>query len=365
MTGKREKPFKLDMPFGEAFTRFARTAPGEVQNTAQPAPYNISDNKRLRVNNTVQPAAPGQRVLDLGIEVQRNVNGVEMGVLENGIPFLTQTGLAAVCGVARSVIFDISQAWEKSFDEPVIQRDRTGWLREKLFAQGYKEPKLFIETKRDNAVNNAYPDVVCMAIIEYYAFEAKSRVDANGRTTPNKALESFRKLATFGLQKFIYDALNYQPGDKWRYHHDRVSILKNSSPDGHWIIFNEITGLIVDLITADLTVNSKTIPDISVGLCWGQFWEENGLEGQFGPRIRFEHNYPSYYPQAASNPQSPWAYPDESLPEFRRWFRREYLLTRFPKYILTKAKLLPGGRGEAMAIGAIYQPKIIAPPDTD
>ncbi len=32
------------------------------------------------------PATPRQGVLDLGVEVERVVAGVEMGVLENGIP---------------------------------------------------------------------------------------------------------------------------------------------------------------------------------------------------------------------------------------------------------------------------------------
>ena len=53
-----------------------------------------------------QPAPHRQGVLDIGIEIQRDVNGIEMGVLENGVPFLTQTGLAKISGVARSVIFD-------------------------------------------------------------------------------------------------------------------------------------------------------------------------------------------------------------------------------------------------------------------
>jgi hypothetical protein len=296
-------------------------------------------NKVLLTKNALQPALSSQPALDLGIEIQRNVNGIEMGVLENGIPFLTQTGLANASGVARSVIFDISQEWEKSYNDNIIQNDRKGWLKKKLLAEGYNQPKLFIETKKDGSINNAYPDVVCMAIIEYYAFEAKITANAT-KNAPNVALATFRKLATFGLQKFIYEALNYIPGDKWRYHHDRVSILQNSAPDGHWIVFNEITGLVVDLITADLTVNSKTLPDISVGQGWSTYWDEKGLEQKYGPRVRFAHNYPSYYPQAASNPQTPWAYPDECLPEFRHWFRHDYLITRFPRYILTNTKSL-------------------------
>lgn len=74
--------------------------------------------KGLRVKYPVQPATPSQYILDLGIEVQRDVNGIEMGVLENGIPFLTQRGVAKISGAARSVIFDVTQEWEKHYQKP-------------------------------------------------------------------------------------------------------------------------------------------------------------------------------------------------------------------------------------------------------
>lgn len=350
-TGKRDKPFKLDMPFGEALARFAGTRPTEVQTDSDPATQIPRQNNMLTPKSANNPATHPQAVLDLGIEVQRDVNGVEMGVLENGIPFLTQRGLAKITGAPRSVIYDITQEWEAKYDDDVLRKDRFSFLREYLSKNGYTERKLYIETKKDGSTHFAYPDIVCMAIIEFYAFEAR---------TPNKeAIENYRKLAAYGLQKFIYDALHYTPADKWMHHHDRVSLLQNSAPDGHWIVFNEITGLIVDLINADLTVNNRTIPDISVGQAWGINWEQSGLEGRYGERKKYMHNYPLYFPQAASNPQPAWAYPDASLPEFRRWFRHEYLVTRFPRYILTKAKLLSGGKDEALAIGALYQPKAI------
>lgn len=102
--------------------------------------------------------------------------------------------------------------------------------------------------------------------------------------------------------------------------------------------------MIVDLITADLLVNDKTIPDISVGRCWSDFWKASEFDDVHGARCKYDHSYPSYYPQSASNPQPAWAYPNTALGDFRRWFRHEYLVTRFPKYILTKAHLL-GGSG--------------------
>ncbi|WP_146220740.1 hypothetical protein [Gluconacetobacter entanii] len=250
-------------------------------------------------------APSNQFVLDLGIEIQKDVNGIEMGVLDDGTPFLTQTGLAKISGAVRSAIFAISQEWEDHYKDEVLTKDRISFIKEYLFNNGYRENKLYIEIQKDGSIHYAYPDVVCMAILEYYAFES--------RTPSSEALKNYRRLSTYGFRKFIYDALNYTPQDKWKYFHDRVTLLNNAPPDGYFIIFNESTGLIVDLINSGLTVNHKTIPDISVGKGWGIYWDSNGLDKKFGVRVKYEHNYPSYYPQAASNPQKPWAYPNEAL----------------------------------------------------
>jgi hypothetical protein len=318
----------------------------------QPAGGKPSDNKELSGKSELQPALSYQYTLDLDIQVEKTVDGLEMGILDNGIPYLTQEGLASACGVARSVIYDISQDWVKNFDNDVLGKDRNSFIKEYLFTNGYKDPSLYIETTTKSGVTHySYPDIVCMAIIEYYAFESRSKNET--------AIKHYRKFAKFGLQKFIYEALHYIPEDNWKYYNDRVSILKDSSPDGYFIVFNEITGLIVDLINASLTVNHKTIPDISVGLAWGKYWDAQKLNKKFGERTKYEHNYPLYYPQAESNPQKPWAYPDASLPEFRRWFRHEYLLSKFPKYILTKANVLNGGKNEAQKIASMYNPSQI------
>lgn len=306
------------------------------------------------MKNPLQQAASKQMPLDLGVDVQKDINGIEMGVLDNGIPYLTQRGLAGATGVARSLVQTITKEWDDHYNDEVIAKDRISFFKQYLFANGFREPMLHIETVQNGVIHYAYPDVVCMAFLEYYAFESKADNAV--------ALDSFRKFAAFGLRKFIYEALDYTPSDKWKYHHDRVSLLKDSAPFGHFTIFQEITGLVVDLITADLTVNHKTVPDISVGIVWGKYWTENNLEKQFGQRILYEHNYPDYYPQSASNPQKPNAYPDAALPLFRQWFKQVYLLTKFPPYILNKANLLSGGKDEALQIGSMYQQKALPPP---
>lgn len=300
------------------------------------------------MKSSLPGAAPKQFALELGVEVQRDVNGIEMGVLENGIPFLTQRGLSLVTGAHRSLIQDISQEWEDHFDDEILTKDRISFVKQYLSQRGYTDRKLYIETIRDGSPHYAYPDIVCMAILEFYAFES--------RTTNQVAIDSYRNFAAYGLQKFIYDSLNYAPGDKWQFHHERVSILNNAAPLGHFIVFNEITGLIVDLITADLTVNQKTIPDISVGQMWAKHWKEFNLGSIYGERVPCQHNYPARYPQAKSNPQEASAYPNDALAEFRRWFRYDYLVTRFPEYILKKAPALKGGKEEALKIGSMYSP---------
>lgn len=301
------------------------------------------------MKSTLKVAATKQIPLDLGIEVQKDINGVEMGILENGMPFLTQRGLSAVAGVNRSVIQTITKEWEEHYEDDVIGKDRFSFFKQYLFSNGFRESALHMQTVQNGVIHYAYPDIVCMAFLEYYAFESKS-----DSTT---ALQNYRKFATYGLGKFIYKSLQYTLGDKWKYHHDRVSLLKDSAPDGYFTIFQESTGLIVDLIAADLPVNQHTVSDISVGSHWGKYWKEKNLEAEFGERISYEHNYPAYYPQAKSNPQNPSAYPDAVLPLFRKWFKQVYLLTKFPAYMLTKANLLPGGKATALQIGGMYKTK--------
>lgn len=339
----------LDADFSEV-TKAVVTS----RNRNSAAPSKVNKNNNLALTRPPS-AAPHQQVpLDLGIEVESDIGGIEMGILGNGIPYLTQRGLATVTGGARSSIYDIVKEWEENVNNAVTGKDRVSFFKDYLFAKGFQEPQLHIETVQNGSIHYAYPDVVCMAFLEYYAFEYK------GENTT--ALGNYRKFATFGLQKFIYDAFKYTPGDKWKFHHDRVSLLKDSAPDGYFTIFQESTGLIVDLIAKDLPVNHHTVSDISVGSHWATYWKNNNLEAEFGKRIPYEHNYPAYYPQALSNPQKPMAYPDGALPLFRKWLKQVYLLTKFPPYILSKANLLPGGKAAAIKIGGMYQPKAIAAP---
>lgn len=122
------------------------------------------------MNSKLKVAAPKQIPLDLGIEIQRDINGVEMGVLENGMPFLTQRGLSEVAGVHRSVIQAITKEWEEHYDDEVIGKERISFFKHYLFSNGFNEPALHLQIVQNGVINYAYPDIVCMAFLEYYAF---------------------------------------------------------------------------------------------------------------------------------------------------------------------------------------------------
>jgi hypothetical protein len=105
-----------------------------------------------------------------------------------------------------------------------------------------------------------------------------------------------------------------------------------------------MSDMIVTLGQAGAFIDEKFVPDISVGIHWGKHWASNCLFQRFGERIKYEHNYPDYFPQAESNPQEPWCYPDAALAEFRRWIRDDYIKAgKFAKYLDGKVKqnLLP------------------------
>ena len=303
------------------------------------------------MTKSVKAPAPVQLPLDLGIEVEKTVEGMEMGILQNGMPYLTQRGLATMSGAARATLFEITQEWEQTVSDPIPDRGRMAFFKTYLFKNGYDEPRLFIEISKNGSPHYAYPDIVCMAFLEYFAFEAQR--------TNDTAVKNYRNLARFGLEQFIYRALDYQPTDPWALHNSRLSILHDTVPTGYFSVFKETTSFIVDLINSGLPVNQYTIPDGSVGSTWGPHWTNNVLDNEYGERVTYSHYYPPQFPQSASNPQQAWAYPEVALPAFRKWFRDVYLPTKYPSYILKKANVLPGGKKEAKRLSEIYQPKQI------
>lgn len=294
-----------------------------------------------------------QSVLDIQPLKEIEIDGVGMGVLPDGTPYLTGRGLARMCGIGETTLREFVDGWNSEQFKPRGEK-----IANLLSELGYLGKPLFVPIKVKGSTHHAYTDAVCMAFLEYYAFDASP--------IREQALRNYRLLARSSLKYFIYVQIGYDPTNRipecWKKFHDRVSLVHPKVPAGYFIIFKEMADIIVSLIQGNVPVDEKTVPDISVGIHWGNYWTEFKLEEKHGKRVKYEHNYPDYFPQASSNPQHPWAYPDAALPEFREWMRNTYLKVKLPLYLETqerKRALPPSIR--SLVLAAIVPQEIGAP----
>lgn len=284
------------------------------------------------------PAGPArqQETLELEISKKIEIDGVGMGVLSDGTPFLTGSGLARLCGIVPSVIRRIGKEWNEKKQRPRIIR-----LKEILGENAEYLDSPYIKINLRSGSYNVHSDSVCLAILEYYAFDAETSAKEHAR-------KNYRLLAGKALREFIYTQVGYDPDnvvpDAWLQFHDRISLTYNSLPNGYFGIFKEISDMIVTLGQAGLQIDSSFVPDISIGLAWGRHWLDNKFNEKFRERKKWDHNYPNYFPQSRSNPQPAWCYPDSALGEFRRWMREHYIGDgKFTRYLTKKVaeKKLP------------------------
>ena len=268
--------------------------------------------------------------LNLEIAIEVEIDGVGMGVFGDRAPFLTLRGLARMCGIDHTTLVKLTSEWG---DDSTKTREMK--IRSLIKAQGFDDTVFFHAIKKNGTIHHAIPAHVCMATLEYYAFE--------GASTTVQALKSFRTLAKKGFSDFVYAQVGYNPKGTvslaWQQFHDRVSLAANAVPAGYFSVYQEIAGMIVPMINAGIDVGPNIVPDISVGIRWSKYWSAESLDVLHGDRITFEQDYPLYFPQAASNPHSPYCYPDDALGDFRKWFRETYLESHLPEYLQTQSKI--------------------------
>lgn len=285
----------------------------------------------------VKKEQSGQGELDLTVERSVEVEGIGMGVLSDGTPFLSQRGLARLCGVENRYIGIITSEWNAS-----KQSERTLGVKKLLTERGEALPKAAQEASWNGRRVLAYSDSLCMAALEYYAFDA-------GLSGRKLALRNFRRLARFGFAQFIYARVGYDnPDDRdvWRSFRDRVSLTYDAVPKGYFGVFKELSSMIVTLGLEGLHIDERFVPDISVGKAWAGYWQEANLTDKYGASGSYPHRFPDYFPQAVSNPQMARCYPEDALGEFRRWFRNQYIGEGcFKRYLTRKSHelLLPDG----------------------
>ncbi|MHC5307494.1 hypothetical protein [Bartonella sp. LJL80] len=287
---------------------------------------NIKINK-LAANSLREGTSAGQG--QLFIDKDAELEGIGMGVLTDGTPYLNQRGLAALCGVHHSRIGEISKEWSDEVEKPRVKT-----IKSILSKITIPRPEAYIEVTHKGVVHYCYPSDVCLSILEYYAFDAGSNIQETAR-------DNFRTLAGSKLNDLIYSQVGYDPThanrfDKW---HERISLNFQSAPKGYFHVFNEAHTIIYELIMAGAEIGDKFVVDISIGLHWSKFWEEQNLSEVHGYRNKYPHHYPDSHPQSKSNPQESWCYPLSALGDFREWLQSEYIEGgKFSGYLSSKVK---------------------------
>jgi hypothetical protein len=275
------------------------------------------------------------------IVVQNEIEGVEMGVFRDGSAFLTERGLARLCGVDQKSVSYHAKAWREGKRERGVARTLT--------ADGYIASELYTPLSDGSY---AFPEVVCMAFLKHYALDAKKPTEA--------ARQTMGRLLQAGLRFYIYGSLGYDPGGEtnalWEQFHDRMSL--NPVPQGYFSIFKEGADLVVRAIQGGLAYGSETIPDISIGQAWSRHWKQKRLAEKYGERHKHPHQYPDYFPQSRSRfAIEAWIYPDDALPAFRGWLNTEYAPKHFTRYLAQKGvTALPANANAGPGLAKTFGP---------
>jgi len=129
--------------------------------------------------------------------------------------------------------------------------------------------------------------------------------------------------------------------DSQRFLLERFALNAGCLHPKYFDVFHKSFEVMNFLVANGFEVNSKNVPDISIGIAAGKFWEENtGFAEVYGDRVKIadmEHVYPESCPQSKSyNKILPWCYPGPWLPTFEGWLKMIYMTENMLKYLATK-----------------------------
>lgn len=181
--------------------------------------------------------------------------GFGMGVLSDGSPFMHQRLLATYCGVENAHIGTISSQWHDVIQKPRIQK-----IRDILQKRNIVLDQPHVVINKAGRSYYAYSEPMCLAILEYYAFDAGAQCQPQAR-------DNYRNLMHIGFRQFVYNKVGYKPSrqvdDPWRAFHDRLSLTYNAAPSGYFSIFRESAELMVVMGEHGVPLNESILPDIS------------------------------------------------------------------------------------------------------
>jgi len=278
-------------------------------------------------------AMPSQSLSSTHLEVIKSIEvagfPIEVGVLRDGTPFLSGRGLARACGISNSTLV----GWGER--APAVgDKYRAGKLANLLATYRYAGDRLFIrlpdEVKFGGRANvSAYPYQVCMAFLDYYAFEANKE----------DARNSLRILSEKQLPTFIYDAIGYtpQPVKPALKQSDSDRPLRGRVPEDYFSVFQTTSHEKLRFIQNSLSLDPQAVTYINIAKAWSRYWDIQKLWEQYGQRLPYLRKSldPSPY-RTTDGYIKTYIYPIEALSEFNQWLNLQYIPERFPSYLQRK-----------------------------
>lgn len=161
------------------------------------------------------------------------------GTFPDGTPYATGRGLAAMCGVDESTIRRIGQYLDINSSKPNTRESK---LIKNLTNLKYESNQLYSEIPHKGQPEpiRAYPELVCIAILKYYAYQAG-----------DNCTEEAERLSDLLMQKsfkdFVYELVGYKEAEKTSLsnyvfsrilHHHNVDTMP--LPDGYFCLFDKM-----------------------------------------------------------------------------------------------------------------------------
>lgn len=257
---------------------------------------------------------------------------IEVGILRDGTPFLSGRGLARACGISNSTLVGWGEITPKVGD-----RHRAGKMANLLATYGYRGDRFFFKIPdgsifEGKANVSAYPYQVCMAFLDYYAFEANKE----------EARNSLRILSEKQLPQFILEAIDHpspeanKPKSTRSYPRLKKTLplekrpLRNGVPISYFTVAQRMSDKTERSHQPDPMFDT-TVQNIQ--RAWNRYWDVHKLWEQYGDRFEFPSQEFSYFPQAKT-----YVYPNLALSAFQQWLNLKYIPERFPSYLQRKIK---------------------------
>lgn len=239
----------------------------------------------------------------------------------DGLSGMTVSALAAFVGTSQPVITNLLN---RIRDSSPISND----LPESLKVLSGKDLRLI---SNDLQGRRIIPDEACQAIVEYYAFDARSY---EGQEL---AKANYRAASRAGIRVFIWVQTGYVPepfreslrSNTTVYIERLENIRDHQIADDRWSTFREGAEVLL-LVEKEMGVpiDQLDLCDGSIGSHWSRYRQGKPWAGTVG---QYKHVF-----RDDRRIQFPNAYELSELSYFRQWLRDLYIPYHLPEYIANK-----------------------------